>query len=130
MTALKFYLARAVYDWTTSNSLTPHVIVDAGAPGVRIPTSYVENGRIVLNIHPRAVHDFTFDETAIRFTARFSGHSVAVDIPLAALLAIYAKENGQGVSFPERDEPPGQPLSTTRGPTSPPRKGPVLKRIK
>lgn len=130
MTPLKFHLARAVYDWTVSNSLTPHVIVDAGAADVRIPTSYVENDRIVLNVHPRAVHDFSFDETAIRFTARFSGHSVAVEIPLAALLAVYAKENGQGVSFPERDDPPEQPTGISRGSTSAPRKGPVLRRIK
>ena len=131
MTALKFYLTRAVYDWAVDNGLTPHIIVDTGAAGVVVPSGQIENGRIVLNIHPRAVHGFGFDETGIRFSARFGGRSFAVDVPLPALMAIYAKENGQGVSFPERDEPPQEPAGTPRGAKAEPRrKRPVLKRIK
>ena len=122
---LKYYLARAVYDWTLDNALTPHVIADATMAGVQVPPGYVENGRIVLNIHPRSINSFSFDQTGIRFSARFGGSPYAIDIPLAGLLAIYAKENGQGVSFPERDEPPpAEPAAPAA------RKGPVLKRVK
>lgn len=99
--------------------------------GVQVPPGYVENGRIVLNIHPRAISGFSFDHSGIRFSARFGGSPYAIDIPLAGLLAIYAKENGQGVSFPERDEPPpAEPAAPVRAPTNAPRKGPVLRRIK
>lgn len=125
VTPLKYYLARAVYDWTLDNALTPHVIADATMAGVQVPPGYVENGRIVLNIHPRSINGFSFDQTGIRFSARFGGSPYAIDIPLAGLLAIYAKENGQGVSFPERDEPPpAEPAAPAA------RKGPVLKRVK
>lgn len=125
MSPLKYFLARAVYDWTLDNALTPHVIADATMAGVLVPPGYVENGRIVLNIHPRAITGFSFDHTGIRFSARFGGSPYAIDIPLAGLLAIYAKENGQGVSFPERDEPPpAEPAAPA------PRKGPVLRRVK
>lgn len=131
MSPLKYFLARAVYDWTLDNALTPHVIADATMAGVQVPPGYVENGRIVLNIHPRAINGFSFDHSGIRFSARFGGSPYVIDIPLAGLLAIYAKENGQGVSFPERDEPPpAEPTAPTRGPVSTPRKGPVLKRVK
>ena len=91
---------------------------------------YVENGRIVLNIHPRAIHGFSFDHGGIRFSARFGGSPYVIDIPLAGLLAIYAKENGQGVSFPERDEPPPAEPAAPGRPAPAPRKGPVLKRVK
>ena len=130
MTPLKYHLARAVYDWAVGNGLTPHLIADANASGVRIFALSTENGRIVLNVHPRAVHGFAFDEHGIQFTARFSGNSFAVHVPLAALLAVYAKENGQGVSFPEREDPPEQPAGASPGAGAPARKGPVLKRIK
>jgi len=127
---LKYFLARAVYDWTLDNALTPHVIADATMAGVQVPPGYVENGRIVLNIHPRAIHGFSFDHGGIRFSARFGGSPYVIDIPLAGLLAIYAKENGQGVSFPERDEPPPAEPAAPGRPAPAPRKGPVLKRVK
>ena len=131
MSPLKYYLARAVYDWALDNGLTPHVIVDATITGVQIPAGYVENGRIVLNVHPRAIQGFNFDHAGIRFSARFGGSPYNIDIPLAGLLAIYAKENGQGVSFPERDEPPPvTPEPPSPAPSTPPRKGPSLRRVK
>lgn len=131
MNPLKYYLARAVYDWALDNNLTPHVIVDATVAGVQVPPGYVENGRIVLNVHPRAIQTFSFDHSGIRFSARFGGSPYGIDIPLTGLLAIYAKENGQGVSFPERDDPPPvapAPRGTASG--RPTRKGPSLRRVK
>lgn len=131
MSPLKYFLARAVYDWALDNALTPHVIADATMAGVQVPPGYVENGRIVLNVHPRAINGFSFDHGGIRFSARFGGSPYIIDIPLAGLLAIYAKENGQGVSFPERDEPsPDAPGSAHAEGAAAARKRPVLKRVK
>ncbi len=93
---------RAVYDWAVESGFTPHIVVNANAPGARVPVGYADAaGRIVLNVHPRALQGFTFDDTWLRFSARFNGVSQLVEAPLTAVLAVYAKENGQGISFPE-----------------------------
>ena len=128
MTPLKLYLLRAVYDWAVENGHTPHVIVDAGYPGVQVPSNSVQEGRVVLNISPRAVHRFELGTDAMRFSARFGGKPFDVECPLGAIRAIYARENGQGVGFPESDDPPAPVPPEPQPP--PPRKGPVLKRIK
>ena len=131
MSPLKYYLLRATFDWAVENGLTPHVIVDANGADVAVPTRFTENGRIVLNISPQAVHEFHFDENAIAFRARFSGAEHQVYLPMAALLAIYARETGQGVSFPtDRGEELTAEPDKTPPDSSPPRKGPVLKIVK
>lgn len=102
MAALKTHLMRAVYDWSLEAGLTPHIVVDTQAPGARVPPGYADAaGRVVLNVHPRALQGLTFDDAWVRFSARFGGVSQRVEVPLAAVIAIYAKENGQGISFPE-----------------------------
>jgi stringent starvation protein B len=132
MTPLKLYLIRAVYDWAVDNDFTPQVLVDAMAAGVKVPPAYVQEGRIVLNIHPRAVGHFEFTADAIRFSARFGGRSLAVEAPYAAVLAIYARENNQGITFPEL--PAGEPKES--GPEDkppddkPPGTGPALRIVK
>jgi len=103
MLPLKPYLLRAARDWALDNDLTPLIMVDAMYPGARVPAEYVEDGRIVLNIHPRAVQFFDFDDDWLRFSARFEAKSLGVEIPVASVKAIYTRENGQGVSFPETD---------------------------
>ncbi len=129
MTPLKLYLLRAVYDWAVANGFTPHLIVDAGQPGVRVPTASVQDGKIVLNVSPQAVQAFSLTAAAVNFSARFGGKSYDVECPLPAVRAVYARENGQGVAFPDSEETP--PTTTPAGSTaSVPRKGPVLKRIK
>ncbi|MBI3899163.1 MAG: ClpXP protease specificity-enhancing factor [Gammaproteobacteria bacterium] len=129
MTPLKLYLLRAVYDWTVEGGLTPHVIVDAGQPEVSVPSAYVQDGKIVLNVAARAVQHFELTEQALSFSARFGGRPFNVFCPLAAIRAIYARENGQGIAFPEAEEAtPSTPPDVTPPPV--PRKGPVLKRIK
>ena len=129
MTPLKLYLVRAVYDWAVENGLTPHLIVDASQAGVRVPTASVQEGKIVLNIAPRSVQAFALDDQSVRFSARFGGKPFDIECPIAAVRAIYARENGQGVAFPETEEPAApDPQSGT--PTPVQRKGPVLKRIK
>lgn len=128
MIPLKLYLLRAVYDWAVANGFTPHLVVDAGRPGVQVPAGYVQDGKIVLNVSPRAVAQFELDEHGVRFAARFGGRPSAVASPLAAVRAVYARENGQGVAFPEEEEGAAPPEAPPPGPA--PRKGPVLKRIK
>ena len=127
MTPLKLYLLRAVYDWAIEGGFTPHVIVDSTLPDVRVPPTHIQDGKIVLNIHPRAVERFELTEHHLSFSARFGGRPFEVYCPLLALRAIYARENGQGIAFPEAEE-----SSTPPEPSAPPpaRKGPVLKRIK
>lgn len=133
MTPLKTYLFRAVRDWAVDNGFTPHVVVDARQPGVQVPERYVDNGRIVLNIHPRAVHGYSQDDEWLRFAARFGGVSYAIEVPMAAVLAIYARENGQGVSFPVPGSEEGGPADKTppEPGDKPPRGGrPILKVVK
>ncbi|MCH6584031.1 MAG: ClpXP protease specificity-enhancing factor [Proteobacteria bacterium] len=131
MTAIKPYLIRAIRDWAVENGFTPHVVVDASASAVDVPTEFVKNGRILLNIHPRAVHDFDLQEEWLVFSARFGGQARALAIPVAAIRAIYARENGQGVAFPE-DSDAGE-VERANSPTDmddPTKKGPHLKIVK
>ncbi|MGM8850304.1 ClpXP protease specificity-enhancing factor [Salinicola halophyticus] len=93
------YLARALYEWLLDNEQTPYVVVDAGKPDVRVPQQFVQNGQIVLNIAPAAVRDLSIDNAAVTFGARFSGQPMQVVVPMDALIAIYARENGVGMVF-------------------------------
>ncbi|MFT3898189.1 MAG: ClpXP protease specificity-enhancing factor [Thermomonas sp.] len=100
MTSHRPYLLRALYEWIADNGLTPHLLVDATRPGVRVPTHAVKEGRIVLNIAERAVAHLQMDNDDVRFSARFGGVSHAVIVPIEAVLAVYARENGQGMELP------------------------------
>lgn len=124
MTSPKSYLLRAFYEWIVDNSMTPYVLVDASAEGVMVPTEYVEDGKIILNIAPAAVQALVMDRQHMSFSARFRGMSREVYVPMLAVRAVYAKENGRGMVFPEEggDEP--------TGPTTPPAKKPTLKVVK
>ncbi|MEJ2575340.1 MAG: ClpXP protease specificity-enhancing factor [Gammaproteobacteria bacterium] len=86
------YLIRAMYEWITDNGMTPHVVVDATAPGVMVPPEYVQDGRIVLNIGPSAVHGLHVANDSVDFDARFGGRSMHVHFPPTAALGIYASE--------------------------------------
>jgi stringent starvation protein B len=123
------YLVRAMYDWISDNGLTPYLLVDARAAGVQVPPGAVKDGQIVLNVAVRAVSDLELGNHSIRFVARFSGVSHQVDVPVAAVLAIYAQENGQGMMFPAESTEPG---NVTGGPDQPdpPKKGPTLRVVK
>lgn len=93
------YLVKALYDWLLDCDLTPHLLVDANYSNVTVPTQFVEDGQIVLNINPSAVRDFYLDDQALSFNARFSGQPMDIYVPIAAILAIYAREDGQGMGF-------------------------------
>ena len=103
MTSSRPYLVRAMYQWIADNGMTPHLLVDVSIEGVQVPTEHVQNGKIILNIAPMAVTGLVLGDAEITFSARFSGQSVSILIPVEAVLAVYAKENGQGMMFSEDD---------------------------
>ena len=94
----KPYLLRAIYEWCVDNGLTPYVAVAVDA-NTRVPMEYVHDGEIVLNIGPLATSRMQMGNDTITCTARFSGVSRELAIPVGAVTAIYARENGQGMSF-------------------------------
>lgn len=98
------YLIRAIYDWIVDSGLTPYMLVNAQAASVTVPTQYVQDGKIILNVSPSAVRELQLTNEWVMFSARFSGVSMEVSLPPQAVLAIYAKENGRGMVFSEEDE--------------------------
>ena len=101
MSSNRPYLLRALYEWIGDNDMTPHLLVDATRDGVQVPSQTVKDGRVVLNIAARAVAHLDLGNREVRFKARFGGVSQNVVVPLAAILAIYAQETGQGMMLPE-----------------------------
>lgn len=95
------YLLRALVEWINDNAMTPHILVDSAFAGVQVPSSAIKDGRVVLNIAPRAVQQLQIDNATVRFTARFAGVSFPVMVPIAAVLAVYARETGQGMALPD-----------------------------
>ena len=148
MTSHRPYLLRALWEWIADNGMTPHLLVDATQPGVRVPPHTVKDGRVVLNIADRAVAKLEMGNDAVSFSARFAGVSHTVRVPVQAVLAIYARETGQGMALPEemggsaraddgaadaRDTEPGAPGATGTPPdddTPPPRRGAHLRVVK
>lgn len=130
MNSLKPYLIRAVYDWIIDNQFTPYLLVNADVNGTVVPRTYVQDGRIVLNLRPEAIHGLALGNDHILFNARFGGKSMQVDVPIHAVLALYAQENGRGMVFDqdEVDEPPPSPEPET--PVEPPKKRPSLRVVK
>ena len=122
MSSHRPYLLRALVEWINDNGMTPHLMVDAGVPGVQVPASAVKDERVVLNIAERAVMRLHIDNDAVSFTARFSGVSFPVNVPIAAVLAVYARETGQGMALPD-DIPSAEsatPDDDDTPPTTPP----------
>lgn len=105
MTPSRPYLVRAIHEWLNDNLLTPYLLVDATRPGVQVPAAFVKDGRIVLNIAPGAVRDLFIRNDDVSFSARFGGVPMQVYVPMAAVLAVYSRENGQGMFFDEDDFP-------------------------
>jgi len=126
MNPLKPYLIRAVYDWCVDSDLTPYLLVNAEAGDVVIPRQSVQDGRIVLNLRPQAVHNLALGNHSIEFNARFGGSPMHVKIPIKAVLAVYARENGQGMVFDANEE--SEPSPTDPGTTDPTENKPVKSR--
>lgn len=99
LTPSRPYLARAIYEWICDNNLTPYLLVDATVPYTDVPQQFVNDGQIVLNIVPHAVHKLNMSNEAVTFSARFGGVSQDIYVPIQAVLGLYARENGQGLFF-------------------------------
>ena len=108
------YLLRALHEWISDSNCTPHIVVDAGVAGVEVPRQYVQDGKIVLNVSWSATGQLQLGNDELQFNSRFGGVSMHVRIPVSAVLAIYARETGQGMIFTEDDAP--QPPSGPQGP--------------
>ncbi len=127
MTSSRPYLIRALYQWIVDNGVTPYILVDATVKGVDVPAQFIQDGKVVLNIAPMAVKNLTLGDDEIIFNARFSGKPTDLFVPIEAVLAIYAKENGQGMMF--TDEPQG-PESPDDGSDSDSKDKPKLRVVK
>ena len=104
MTSNRPYLLRALYQWISDNNMTPHILVDAGHPGVDVPEHAIQKGKVILNIDHAAVRELEMGNELLTFNARFSGRQHQVCVPVESVLAIYSKENGQGMMFAPEDE--------------------------
>ena len=101
------YLIRAMYEWCTDHSFTPYVAVKVDG-SVQVPREFVQGGEIVLNISFDATSSLQLGNEFIEFKARFGGKPRDIMVPINRVMAIYARENGQGMSFPVTDSPLGQ----------------------
>ncbi len=139
MNSSRPYLIRAIYDWIVDSDLTPYLLVNAGMSNVTVPQQYIQDGRIILNVGPSAVRDLELSGDWVMFSARFGGVSMNVSVPPAAVMAVYAKENGRGMVFSDDDE--GLELEPEEngdsseppddnGPPAPPKGRPSLRVVK
>ncbi len=132
------YLIRALYEWCTDNGFTPYVAVKVDQT-VQVPREYVQGDEIVLNISYDATSSLKLGNEFIEFKARFGGQPRGIMVPVGRVMAIYARENGQGMAFPVQEEAPSPtevvstpPTQDDDPPTPPPSAGqrPALKRVK
>ena len=129
MTSSRPYLIRAMYQWIVDNAMTPHLLIDAGVEGCVVPVEHIQEGKIVLNIAPMSISGLVLGDEDITFSARFSGKSQSIYVPVESVLAIYARENGQGMMFSE-DEGNGMVDSDFDGKPDPDKPRPNLKIVK
>jgi stringent starvation protein B len=152
--ATKPYLLRALYEWCVDNGYTPHVAVKVDSK-TQVPSEYVKNGEITLNVSPSAVHKLQMGNEVIEFSARFAGVARQISVPVANVYAIYARETGHGMTFdvdaaksatqsvaeaepstpaaPPKDAPAALPAPTGASAEPPKKPGggkPTLRRIK
>ncbi len=126
MTSQRPYLIRAIYQWLLDNEFTPHLLVNANFPNTEVPQDFVNKGSIILNINPSSIQHLQMENDFISFNARFNGVAHQIFIPPQAVLGIFAKENNQGMLFPEieTDLDPEPPKTT------PSKSRPTLKIVK
>lgn len=99
MPAVAPYLIRAYHQWMEDSNLTAHILVDCQHPNVKVPSPYIQQGKIVLNISTEAAKSLIINNDMIQFRARFDGKSEEIHVPILAVLTIYAAENGEGMFF-------------------------------
>ena len=103
MTSSKPYLVRALYDWILDNDNTPYILVDTSSEQLQIPPGISSDGKVVLNLAPAAIQNLEMTNDHIAFSARFNGVAEQIFVPIGSLLAIYARENGEGMMFPAEE---------------------------
>lgn len=134
MSSQKPYLIRGVYQWLLDNQCTPYLLVNTNHEGVVVPEQYIRDARIVLNLAPDAITGLNMDNDWVSFSARFSGKSMDLFIPVIAIQAIYGKENNEGMFFTEEEHPtpPAPPSTESPKPTTSPTNNgkPSLKLVK
>jgi stringent starvation protein B len=120
-----------MHEWMVDNGFTPHLVVDARRDGVHVPEEHVQDGKIVLNVSHSATLGLSLGNEFVTFETRFGGAPRQLEIPVAAVLGIYARETGQGMIFGDEDPPPGtSPAPSPPAPVPPsggPRKSPKPK---
>jgi len=123
MNSSRPYLLRAIHEWLIDNDLTPYLLVNAKHDNVQVPKDYVDDGKIVLNLSPSAIQLLDMNNSSITFTARFGGNPTNIYIPIEACMAIYSKENGEGMVFKEEKtngpDKPNNPTTTDIGKSKP-----------
>ncbi len=122
-TSNKPYLLRAIYEWVLDNDATPHILISAIDTRVDVPQQFIEDGKIILNISPSAANNMLIDNDGISFSARFGGKPFTIYSPMGSVLALYASETGEGMSFEEElidDTPPDGPDNQPSSPKSVP----------
>ena len=126
------YLIRAMHEWMADNGHTPHIVVDAAADHVDVPSEHVKGGRIILNISESAAHNLALGNDAISFRARFGGVPFDVWVPTKAVLGIYARETGQGMIFSQDASNPSDEAAEARTSVAEPKSSarPHLKLVK
>jgi stringent starvation protein B len=124
------YLVRAMHEWMTDNNQTPHIVVDVTVAGVEVPTAYVKDGRIVLNVSWQATHGLKLGNDLVEFSARFGGVPYQVRVPTQAVVGIYARETGQGMLFQEESDTEPNPPDATPGPSAEEARKPKLRVVK
>ena len=131
MTSSKPYLIRALYQWILDNDTTPYILVSTSSDEVLIPPGISNDGKVVLNLAPAAIQDLEMTNEHVSFSARFNGVAENIYCPIASLLAIYARENGEGMMFPveESDDDAAQSGDAETSDRAKSR-GPTLKVIK
>jgi stringent starvation protein B len=122
MISTKPYLLRAIFEWAEDNNYTPQVLVNAEIAGVEVPRNHVVDGQIVLNISSSAVRLHVMDNESLSFSARFGGVEQDIFLPIDAILAIFARENSQGIFFEDIDssgDDPDSKLSSVKSSKKP-----------
>ena len=124
------YLIRAMFDWIVDNHWTPHLQIDVNYPGIQVPMEFAQEGVLVLNVHPEAIRVSSFDNDWFSFKARFQGVEREIGFPPESVLAVFARENGQGMPFPPEPYPDTAPQPAEDEPQKPVKKKPHLSVVK
>lgn len=103
MTSNRSYLLKALYEWVLDNDCTPYIVINTESGEVLIPEGYAEDNQIVLNIAPGAVRDLEISQSSVYFQSRFSGIAHDISAPVGSVVAIFAKETGEGMVFDLED---------------------------